>query len=286
MTHENYIRDLSEYLTPGNLTDLELNFGTKSWKIHKALACSHSKWFRKAATIGFEETDSGVITLKDDPGFANAIDCMVSYFYEAGYNASKYDTSEAFLHAQVTIIADKYDCTSLYNLARTLFAEAIKTVKSNDWAAVAALAYDQTTTEIPAHVQLELHDLVVTAVARRHSVLRSILRTESAVQLLHSSADLATDLLLHGPHGPKAQDPSEHIFVCEHCRYVHVGPRDCLNEGSTKTPWKTCPQCKCGPGTTSKRITQRVGILPTFSCPSCYGIHTALPVEPVPEPEP
>lgn len=42
----------------GNLSDLTLKFGEKSWQIHKALACCHSKWFQKAVTIGFKVSNS------------------------------------------------------------------------------------------------------------------------------------------------------------------------------------------------------------------------------------
>ncbi|KAF2007552.1 hypothetical protein P154DRAFT_414539, partial [Amniculicola lignicola CBS 123094] len=195
---ENFIHDLSGYLFAGNLSDLTLTFGEKSWQIHKALACCHSTWFQKAVTIGFEESESGVITLNDDPEFANAIDCMVSYFYKAGYNVSQYDTSESLLHAQVATIADKYDCASLYKLARTLFADTVNAVESDDWVAVAALIYDHTTTDLPAHK--ELRGLVVAAVANRPVVLKMILQLESTVGLLRSTADLATDLLLSGPY--------------------------------------------------------------------------------------
>jgi hypothetical protein len=174
-----------------------------------------------------QETNSGVVTLNDDPEFANAIDCMVSYFYEAGYNASKYDTSGTLLHAQVAIIADKYDCASLYELARSLFASTVKTVESDDWAAIAALVYGHTTIELPAHV--ELRGLVVTAFADRPSVLKSTLQLESTEDILRSSADLATDLLLGGLQGPKAGDASDHTFVCDHCRYVHAGSGNCAN---------------------------------------------------------
>jgi hypothetical protein len=53
MDHENYIRDFS-YLLSGKLSDLTLNFGNKTWQIHKALAVCHSKWFQKALTGGLE----------------------------------------------------------------------------------------------------------------------------------------------------------------------------------------------------------------------------------------
>lgn len=42
------------YLTAGNFSDLTLQFGERSWKIHKAIACCHSKWFHTILTIGFK----------------------------------------------------------------------------------------------------------------------------------------------------------------------------------------------------------------------------------------
>ncbi|EDU44795.1 predicted protein [Pyrenophora tritici-repentis Pt-1C-BFP] len=211
MAAENFIRDLSKYLFAGNLSDLTLTFGEKSWQIHKALACCHSTWFEKAVIIiiiifpfekavnsGFKESQSGVITLNDDPEFANAIDCIVSYFYNAGYNASQYDISESLLHAQVATMADKYDCASLYKLARTSFAGTVYAIESNDWIAVAAFIYNCTTTDSPAHQ--ELRGLVVAAVAKRPSVLKSILQMEHESGLLRSTADLAIDLLLIRPY--------------------------------------------------------------------------------------
>jgi hypothetical protein len=53
MAFENYVRDLS-YLISGDLSDLTLNFGGKTWQVHKALAICHSKWFQKALTSGLK----------------------------------------------------------------------------------------------------------------------------------------------------------------------------------------------------------------------------------------
>lgn len=76
--------------------------------------------------------------MKDEPEYADAIDCMVSYLYGGGYDASKYDTSEALLHAQVAIVADKYDYTSLYKLAKISFAGSIQAVESDEWRTIVA----------------------------------------------------------------------------------------------------------------------------------------------------
>ncbi|KAJ6197805.1 hypothetical protein J3E72DRAFT_419432 [Bipolaris maydis] len=197
MAAENFIHDLSGYLFTGNLSDLTLTFGEKSWQIHKALACCHSTWFQKAVTTGFKESQCGVITLDDDSEFADAIECMVSYFYNVDYNVSQYDTSESLLHAQVANIADKYDCASLYKLARTSFANAVNAIEKNDWVAVATFVYNHTIIDWLPH--RDLRDLVVATVANRPSVLKSILEMESTPGLLRSTLDLATDFLLNVP---------------------------------------------------------------------------------------
>jgi hypothetical protein len=199
---------------------------------------------------------------------------MVSYFYEAGYNTLKYNASEPLLHAQVATIADKYDCASLSKLARTSFANTVKAAESDDWVTTATFIYDHTTTELPAHV--ELRNLVVAGVADRPAMLETILRKDSMVELLRSNADLATDLLLNGPHRLKEGDVFKHIFFCENCRYAHAGSGTCPNVASTTSSFfgRVCPQCKEGPGTVSKRYTHKVDLLPTFSCPSCDGFHT------------
>jgi hypothetical protein len=199
---------------------------------------------------------------------------MVSYFYEAGYDVSQYDTSEALLHAQVAIIADKYDCASLYKLARNSFADAVNAIESDDWVSVAALIYDRTTTELPAHA--ELRGLIVAAVTNRPVVLNSILRLESTAELLRSNADLATDLLLNGPYTSKIEHVAKHIFICGKCQYTHAGSRDCsyLAHRRSSSHEKTCPQCGNQNGITPKRHGYRVGFVESFSCPYCDGIHT------------
>lgn len=208
---------------------------------------------------------------------------MVSYFYKASYNVSQYDTCKSLLHAQVAIIADKYDCVSLYKLAKISFADTVNAVESDDWVAVAALIYDHTTTELPAHE--ELRGLAVAAVANRPAVLRVILQLENTTGLLRSTVDLASDLLLSGPYMSKKEDVSKKIFTCGRCQYHHVGSHDCtylaVRNGFLRD--MTCPQCGSQTGLTSKRQAYRVGPVESISCPSCDGFHT---VEPVAEPQP
>jgi hypothetical protein len=222
--------------------------------------------------------------LKDDLEFTDAVDCMVSYFYKASYDPTEYDTPEPLLHAQVVTIADKYDCASLNKLATKSFANAVKTVKGDDWAAIATVVYEHTTTDVLAHV--ELRGLVVAAFAGRYSVLRSTMRNTNIVELLRSNADLATDLLLRGlPENIHGQ----HIFLCSGCRYVHVGSSECPSVVSQNRLGigRLCPKCGKESGATSKRFTYKVDLCQAFSCPSCNGTHTLDPgLEFGPEPAP
>ncbi|KAH9882263.1 hypothetical protein J1614_001435 [Plenodomus biglobosus] len=226
---------------------------------------------------------SGVITLKDNPEHANAIECMISYFYKADYDVSQFDIPESLLHAQVAVMADKYDCASLYKLARTSLADTVDTAKGEDWVAVAALIYDHTTTNLPAHK--ELRDLVVAAVANRPVELKSILELESTAGVLRSTADLATDLLLSGPYMSKANEVTKSIFTCGRCQYVHVGSGNCAYFAGQKVYFdmENCPCCESSGGTTfGSGHMYTVGSSKSFPCPSCDGIHT---VEPVCEPQ-
>ncbi|PVH90153.1 hypothetical protein DM02DRAFT_79809 [Periconia macrospinosa] len=172
--------------------------------------------FQNAVTTGFKENIDKEVTLEDSPEFADAIDCMVSYFYNANYDTSKYNASESLLHAQVAIIADEYDCASLYRLAKISFANAIKAVESDDWAAIAPLIYDYTTTELQAHK--ELRGLVVAAVTDNTILSKSIFQMKSIEELLRSNADLATDLLLSGQQRLRDKEASTSILTCNNTR--------------------------------------------------------------------
>lgn len=204
---------------------------------------------------------------------------MVSYFYEAGYTASKYDKSEALLHAQVAILADKYDCASLYRLAKTLLAKSIQAVESDEWRAIAAFVYDFTTTEASAHK--EIRYIVISTVASRCYILKATLQNGTVVELLRSNADLATDLLLGRRYGSLVKDVGEYHFTCDYCRYNHSGPQNCPNvslvNGSGE---RVCPNCRKESGSRVAHYTRKVDLSPAFSCTLCDGFHTHA-LEPV-----
>ncbi|CAI6227025.1 unnamed protein product [Periconia digitata] len=270
MSFENYVRDLA-YVKSGTFSDLVLELGEKSWQTHRVLAACHSECFRKALTSEFKESHTGSISLHDDPVYLNAIDCMVSYFHQAEYNCSDYTIPESLLHAQVAIIADKYICGSLYDLARTSFLKTIQEVDSRSWGVVAAFIYDYTTTAVAGHI--ELRDIVVGAVAGSHSVLQKTLKDSSITELLRSNADIATDLLLGGRHGSRAKDVSEHHFVCGYCYYSHSGSCMCPKIMNRNV----CPSC----GRREEDLyRQKLIIHSAVSCPDCDGFHGTQAPEP------
>jgi len=219
-----------------------------------------------------QETDSGVITLNDDPEFADAIHCMVSYFYKANYRPSEYDTSESLLHAQVAIMADKYDCASLFELARSSFANAVKGVEIEDWIAIATLIYEHMPTDLESHV--EFRGLVISAVVERPDALSEFLEKDSIVGLLRSNADMATDLLLASPK----TEFSQYIFTCTDCGYMHVGPRNCSYVESNDGPVgkRPCPRCGQYSGGTSEVCFDDTDSFEAFPC-SCGGFQNQKP---------
>jgi hypothetical protein len=171
-----------------------------------------------------------VIPLNDEPHFVDAIDCMVSYFSESNYDASKYTTSAALLHAQVAIMADKYDCASLYKLANISFTEGVNTIEGDDWPAIASLVYKYTTTDIHSHK--EMRGVVVTAAINCLSTQGEFLQMKGVAQLLRINADLATDFLMAGHREWLLRGAFENIAVCTDCHYVHAGPINCARLNS------------------------------------------------------
>lgn len=194
----------------------------------------------------------------------------MSYFYNAKYDATEYNTLEPLLHAQVVTIADKYDCASLHKLATKSFANTVKTVEGDDWAAIATVVYEHTITDSTVHANLR--SLVVAAIAGRHSVLRATTRNANIVELLRSNAGLATDLLLGG----SPESTQQHIFLCSCCHYVHVGRSDCQNVVSDNRygSGRLCPKRGKESGATSKRYTYKIEACQAFSCLHCDGSHT------------
>ncbi|KAJ4300754.1 hypothetical protein N0V90_002842 [Kalmusia sp. IMI 367209] len=228
MAYNDYLNDVSGYLSEGNLSDITVKFGEQIWKTHKMLLCSHSHWFRKAITGEFEEKYSKSILLEDDPEFADAIDCMITYLYEATYNPGKYGKVEPLVHAQVFVIADKYHCPSLFEMARINLMNTVRTIQCEDWVKIAELVYTYTTSEVSEH--MEVRDEVIDAATSQPDLLSNILGVNTIAELLRSNAELSADLLMAALYNPGGQYGEDYfIFTCDHCQYIHSGSALCAN---------------------------------------------------------
>lgn len=227
-----------------------------------------------------KEKSSGVINLKDEPEFADAVDCMMEYFYRAGYDTAKYDMSSPLLHAQVAVVADKYECTSLYDLAKKSLAGCIGTAGVEDWVEIADLIYRYTTTEMEAHAGLR--KLIVVSVPGHPNVLESFFQHSNVEELLRSYADLGADLLLSRIQKDRPRTTRLQIFTCDHCYYAHAGSADCpdvnlsypdvsMFSGSVN---RICPQCRKKDKVMTKKFFKSVKSQRAQPCPSCEGICT------------
>jgi hypothetical protein len=233
-----------------------------------------------------------VVTLKDDPEFLSAINCMVSYFYNNHYDTSEHDTHAPLPHAQVAVIADKYDCASLFRYARYSLTESMSDVVGHEWADVAALFNEYATTDASPHS--ELRSAFLFAVPYHPQKALKFLHDEHVSGFLRSSVDLATDMLLYRlKHFELRSEPDDHIFHCEICDHGHIGSKHCpcVNQAAASIPFtsflrpgpqvivvKLCPQCD--PRYTFPIIHRRgyyVTLRMTYPCTSCRGVHTKEP---------
>jgi hypothetical protein len=212
---------------------------------------------------------------------------MVSYFYNNDYDISEHDVHEPLLHAQVTVIADKYDCASLFEYARGSLAESMSAVVCHEWVDVAALFHEYATTDGPAH--LKLCNTLLYAVPRDSVRALKFLHDECVSEFLRSNADLATDMLLYRlKRFALKSEPDDHLFHCGICGYGHIGSKHCPRvnpfESKPRLPPHPnqvvlCPQCDLR---RTLRLRHRDGHRPTlditYPCTSCDGAHTKKPI--------
>lgn len=111
-----YIYD-TRLFESGNLADVEVKRGDSTWKLHKAILCNRSVWFKKALTGPFkvrtlwsgmircpvsmltmrhQETETGTVTLEEKEQCD--IDCFLKFIYTGSIHLQKsYPGDDAFV---------------------------------------------------------------------------------------------------------------------------------------------------------------------------------------------
>lgn len=111
---------LERLLLTEEYSDLTITCHGSEWKVHKAIVCIASDFF-KACCKNFKEASSGVIDLPDDR--ADAVNALLVYIYTADYDDSKEDLNfrPLLFNILVHTIGDKYGMRNLCQLAEAKF---------------------------------------------------------------------------------------------------------------------------------------------------------------------
>lgn len=106
-----------ELLESGTLSDTQVRCGKRTWKVHKAILCVRSEWFKKALTGRFKEAKEGSVNIKEFK--ENEVDCLLRYIYTGSINVSKNFTAPVGLYASMSIwkIGDFFRLSDLCQLA-------------------------------------------------------------------------------------------------------------------------------------------------------------------------
>ncbi|OAL00252.1 hypothetical protein IQ06DRAFT_347635 [Phaeosphaeriaceae sp. SRC1lsM3a] len=154
--------ELKALLVSGEYSDLEITCGDDSYKVHKAIVCSRSTFFRKAVNfpVGKEAADNS-INLSDDD--AMVVKLLIDFFYESEYEP-KLPTI-----ARETQTGEKYDVPALKNLAREKFERACRKYWADAQFPIAALHSLSTTPDSDNR----LRDVLCTTITEHHELLKN-----------------------------------------------------------------------------------------------------------------
>lgn len=182
---------------------------------------------------------------------------MISYFNAAGDKEFKLNCLDRPGHAKVSIIADKYVCEGLYELAKCCLGRTVSASTVEDWISAANLVYEFTTPESSVH--RGLRSSLIKPLARDRHLLASVLKETSMQELLHSKVEIATDLL-----SANCEGWSGTLRVCMGCSFAHIGSDECstFDEGGKIR----CPSCYG-----EADLSEDISMEEPKPCPCCEG---------------
>ncbi|KAK7569169.1 BTB/POZ protein [Phyllosticta citricarpa] len=120
---ESATRPFSRLLESGDFSDLKIHCEDAMWKVHKAIICSQSEFFRAACNPrhGFKEATSGAIELHEVNRYI--IQAVIDFLYTGAYEIPNeacdvlLDFNETMFHINVYRAADIYQVLGLKQAA-------------------------------------------------------------------------------------------------------------------------------------------------------------------------
>ncbi|KAK6420992.1 hypothetical protein LTR95_016859 [Oleoguttula sp. CCFEE 5521] len=106
----------------GEFSDFAIICGDRKWKVHKAILCPQSAYFRSACAGQYSEAGSGQLDLSCED--EAALDAMINYMYHgccSDVADSHNSPADAPFHLKVHILTDKYDIALLVEDAAYAF---------------------------------------------------------------------------------------------------------------------------------------------------------------------
>ncbi|KAK5126241.1 hypothetical protein LTR85_010476 [Meristemomyces frigidus] len=146
-SNDSLMRGNAELFRSGRFSDMTVDCGSRSWKLHKTIVLVQSDVFESVCEGGFMDTGESRVVLHDDD--ESAVAAMLFYFYHSTYDAERANTLRYALllfHVKVFHVAEKYCNTALSKLAIEKFNDAVQTAWHTDGFADAVREIYATTT--------------------------------------------------------------------------------------------------------------------------------------------
>jgi hypothetical protein len=223
---------MTSYYEDEQFSDFTITCEGRVFKVHRCFIAPHSRFFEKACSGMFKETQERKIDLKeDDP---NMVELMIKFFYTFDYDTpdqsgtSTHDIpndteiSPLGLHARLYTLADKYEVLALKSIALARFKKGLVESYTDEDAMVAATR-DLGGFLPPPTCDTTLHDLMIEAWIRGGEDLYYEVGEENVSSLFKEmswlSAGLATRMLERSKTGT----------ICGHCNEL-ISQDDCLKK--------------------------------------------------------
>ncbi|TLD36087.1 Leptomycin B resistance protein pmd1 [Venturia nashicola] len=121
MTELTSMEGIADLLDSGEYSDMSITCKQKVFKVHKAILCTRSSFFRNAMKNGtFTESETGNIDVSEDNPLA--VEAVLRFVYQGSYSSLAENNEDAMiLHTQVYNLAEMYAIKNLKTVAAAEF---------------------------------------------------------------------------------------------------------------------------------------------------------------------